>query len=1288
MKNRFLPISSVLLSALFAYVPGAYAQSANQTEKKATDPKDEEVIQLSPFEVSDANTNGYAAATTLAGNRLNTELRDIGNAVSVITTQFMKDIGATDNQTLLQYTTNTEVGNVYGNFAGTGDGAALDESNHFTNPNQNTRIRGLTAADNTRDYFLTDIPWDGYAVDGVDLQRGPNSILFGQGSPAGIINTRTKQASFKDANEVTFRLDNYGSVRGTLDFNKVLLKNELALRVAAVDDDTKYREDPSFSRSKRLYGAIRWEPNFLKKGDARTIVKANIEFGDIDSNNPRTLPPIDLITPWFQTGTYQGKNLVGADTTYNNLNRLTLIPSQNEDDNTGLPNHGQNRPSHNGPASIAGSPNQYYNPWVGNFGQQFGNPSFFFDGNSPTQSASGLDWEPKSSHGIGTDGLPDKGVGGIPFQRPVGVAPYSQFAKNAHLQYSEFGIYKDKSLTDPSVFNFYDNLLDGPNKKEWQNFRTYNISLAQTFFHDDLGFEATYNNEWYKNGQLSLLAGENQAIGIDFNSVYPDGTPAGAHGESHDDGTPNPNLGRPYVSYSSQFGNNSYVSNRESERITIFGQHDFSESHGWFGRLLGKEIITGLFNKDTQDTDNRSWQRYGTDQAYEQFVNNLDPSSPKILFTDNTLSPNTVIYLGPSLSNSPTASGAYIPRPTAVQTITTGNVRVFDSTWNKPTDPSAPGYVNPAAFWYNGYYPTVSPVDPSQNAGLPAYTGPNPNNPPGYGGGNSTQSENPANYVGFVNKPVTVIDSETSAANRDYLTHDARLTKSQVESKAFTWQAHLWDNFLVGTFGVRKDVAKSWQYSVNQNTSQSSDPEQAALHPDPTDAYGHLNFASNSYQLNPNADNTLDVTSHAWTAVAHFNELPFLKKLPIGISAFYNHSTDFQPAAQRVDIYGEPLAAPMGETKDYGILLETLDGRFSLKINKYTTTSTGATSSALNGAWFLGTSQAWAANWVNRFELNWTADTVGGAVTVNDPTNSEYNYAPGPKPDGTNETQAEAAAREASVITAWRAWQKSVDPRFYAAWGINLNDHTKGVTATTPNGFSVTEDSVSTGYEFELNANPTKNWRVSLNASKAEATRKNIGGTNLIAFVTAYQKALNTPGAGYQGVVGGVGDLRIWWGGAGNETTLQEWNSNIGSEYAQRTLQEGSSVPELRKWRWNAITNYDFDHGWLKGVNVGGGIRYESSIVIGYKPIPGATPTEISFDINDPYEGPSETNFDLWVGYSHKVWRNINWNIQLNVRNVGVGNELIPITTEPDGTPATYRIRPPQVVQLTNTFRF
>jgi len=1286
MKNRYSPAYAALAALLMSAPAGLWAQAAQPTgQPPAKEPaKEEEVIVLTPFEVSSEAATGYAAASTLAGNRLNTELRDIGNAVSVITRELLKDIAATDNQTLLQYTTNTEVGSVFGNFVGGGNGSVVNESGNFTNPNNNTRIRGLTNAENTREYFISDIPWEGYNVDGVDLQRGPNSIMFGQGSPAGILNTRLRQASFKDSNEVSFRVGSWGSTRATLDINRVLLKNELAIRVSAVRNDDQYKQDPAYSLQKRLFSALRYEPRFLKNGSARTVFKADVEWGDINSNNPRQLPPIDAITPWFYTGTYQGRNVRGDTFTYNNLNRRSFYPLQNEDNNTGLPDHGTQTPTKAGPREFSGQPNEWYQPWVSrSLGQQFGNPAWNFDWNNSTQGP-GIDWEPQG-YGITSTGALGRSnsIAGVPYQRPAGLANYADFAQNARLPFYSSGVYRAKSLTDPSVFDFYNQLLDGPTKWEWQNFRAYNLKWVQTFLNDRLGFEAAYNNEWYKNGNVRLLSGDNQAISVDMNSVYPNGTPTGINGQSRADGTPNPNYGRPFVSDAWR-GNNSYLSNREYRRLTVFGDYDFNENHrSWLTRLLGRHVLTGLLDAYQQKTDTRAWQRYGVDAAFEDLKNPSSDPTLRRAFSNDYTTPYTFIYLGPSLKDTTTATGANIPKPTVSPTIANGTVYTFDATWKPSTNPADPSYVNPGDYWRNDYYPLMNPARPD---GL--YTDSNGNTLPGPGvvGNNgrpydSTQSENPANYVGFRNVPVTITDSETSQANRDALTTGARLTKYKLFSRAFNWQAHFWDKAVVVTFGVRKDIAKSWQYQLNTSSGTSLTPN-----------YSRLDLSPGNYKLQEKPDNRLEVTSRAWTGVVHLNNLPYLKRMPIQVSLFYNKSTDFQPAANRVDIYGEPLAAPSGKTKDVGILLETNDGRYSLKVNKYTTDSVNQSSTAFRFPWFIGASQAWAANWVNRFEFNWTQDSQAGAVTNPDPNNFQYNYQPAP-----GESLSDAQAREASVIAAWRAWQQQVDPRFYAAWGINLNDRTRGVSASQPNGFTATEDSRSEGYEIEFNASPVRNWRVTLNASKSKAQRSNIGGTNLRAFVNAYVKALNN------GAKGGVGDLRIWWGTAGNVTTTNLWygdNQPFGSEFALRALQEGSDVPELRAWRANAITNYDFDRGWLKGFNVGGGVRYESSIIIGYKPIyldpnlknaQGAiddSPANTTYDLANPYKGPAETYIDLWVGYRRRLWRNIDWNVQVNVRNAGVGNELIPITAEPDGSPATYRIKPPQQILLTNTFRF
>src|SRR5690606_39133026 len=87
-------------AALLAPLAPARAQS---TTGDGTD-QEEPAFELNPFEVTATEgVSGYNAETTLAGNRLRTELRDIGSAVSVVTKEFLNDVGATDNSTLLQY---------------------------------------------------------------------------------------------------------------------------------------------------------------------------------------------------------------------------------------------------------------------------------------------------------------------------------------------------------------------------------------------------------------------------------------------------------------------------------------------------------------------------------------------------------------------------------------------------------------------------------------------------------------------------------------------------------------------------------------------------------------------------------------------------------------------------------------------------------------------------------------------------------------------------------------------------------------------------------------------------------------------------------------------------------------------------------------------------------------------------------------------------------------------------------------------------------------------------------
>ena len=98
------------------------------------------------------------------------------------------------------YTVGTEIGGTLGNYsAASVAGGYVEFNGQMRNPQSANRVRGLTSADFTRNFYLTSIPFDSYNTQRVDINRGSNSILFGLGSPAGIINSQPIQPTFRRA---------------------------------------------------------------------------------------------------------------------------------------------------------------------------------------------------------------------------------------------------------------------------------------------------------------------------------------------------------------------------------------------------------------------------------------------------------------------------------------------------------------------------------------------------------------------------------------------------------------------------------------------------------------------------------------------------------------------------------------------------------------------------------------------------------------------------------------------------------------------------------------------------------------------------------------------------------------------------------------------------------------------------------------------------------------------------------------------------------------------------------
>jgi hypothetical protein len=1236
-----------MLSALSLGTAPLWAQTAPKegTVPVENEKVDEDVVTLSPFVVSAEEDDGYLATATLAGSRVRTEMKDIASSITVVTKQFMNDIGAVNNQTLLAYTTNTEVGGLYGNYAGVGntfiDGASESATN-MLRPQTNTRVRGLDSADNTRDFFATDIPWDGYNIGRVDMQRGPNSILFGIGSPAGIINASVNTAGYKTEGSVQNRIDKFGSLRNSIDYNMVLIPRQLAVRIAGMYDMTKYRQQPAFNNDRRIFGAVRWDPKlFGEDSSARTGFRAYYEKGKVNANRPRGLPPIDRLTPFFDTDKIN-KQFFDAS--------IADVTGQ-------LPYR-----------TSPGAPTNY---WLGG-GRGIGewaNPVLYYNNTaSPLEARQG---RPNGNFAIGSIAF---GNGTF----PVGIATHNSWAVALN-QYgaqnglpasalepvagAQGGFYKTKQITDPNIFDFYRNLLDGPNKHEWQGWEAFDLSFEQTFFNDRIGFQAVYDHQTYYDGNEGNL-GWSPSLSVDImenNIQYP--------GVYTDLKVKNPNAGRVYTSGSGSGG--SRTSERENIRVTAFGEFRAKDhlGDGRLSRILGRQILTGLYSQEQYDVEDRSWKRYAAAPGWSALI--VDPA-------DNTTTESMrggegleqITYLTGNVVGFASASQLHIPRIMELQAPPDSlSAKYFDSHWKWPMNPAEPSYVDPNAPWTNPVG-----VEPSE----------------------STQASNPANYVGWRDTTIGVLNADKGDIN-DLYTSGAK-SRKKITSKGLTLQAYLVDDLIVATAGWRTDRVKQ--------RAGFPDPKVTAL----------TGIPSMDYGLAPQQENGIVSGDNvSWGVVIHTPK-KLRERLPWGsnISLGFNNSNNIR-VENRYGFDGDVLPSAKGHSRDYSVVISTLDDRLTFKAAYYKTSvkdanissvtseastlgnntyilrqieSQGTGSALMNLAGFEGQFKGWEWYW------NW-AMIAGEPGTGANAWNADYW-----DPTGTPEAQARWNAHPETIKqkAAVQAWLDTMQPQsFFDALGYDINVakvkagdwrnaiqggawqpssylgaiNTPGagrINGVYPTG---TVDNESKGWEFEIVGRPHRNWDISLNASKQHASQTALG-EKFSAFIERLHDKFEGP----------AGDLRVWWGG--DNTFRQSFNQNIWAAYLFNKETTGKLVGEMAPWRFNVVNNFRFDKGLLKGSNVGFAYRWSDGTIQGY----GLNEGKDNLDINKPYWSEPEDYLDLWAGYERDLSRKLKWRIQLNLGSVGEKPRLIPYSVQPDGSPGAYRIAEGMTWSLTNTLSF
>lgn len=1159
----------------------------------------DERYELSPLSVT-GEGGDYKADTTLAATLTPSDLDDFGASIAVITEQFMEDLGSTDGESLLSMVGNMEVGGVQGNISqvNINNWSTNDARN---NPQEMQRVRGLGRALLTRNFFRSNLPFDSYNTSRVTINRGQNSILYGFGSAGGVIDSATSRARLdSDFGEIALRVGHRGGHRETLDINKTLVKNRLGIRIAALNEDVQFEQDPAFERDQRISLALE---AILSKNDksplfGRTIIQANYETGNILRNPPDVVPPVDGFSSWFE-GIGGSEILNGilsvpgisleqipssglkSEWVLDAINsRLVEVPEGQSPEEyariegTFVPKIEYDRIRDSGFDSFLGFTPNTLNPTI-NF-------------NSP-QAGSTAGWSDPALDGIQgimarwqPDGFNPQDVR---WTRSLKIGP--GFSRN--------------SLQNRDVFDYHNTLWQGNTNHVETDFDARQLFLEQDFFEGKAGLVVGYDKQTREQSRLNAFSSsQSKTILIDASAYH---APADSDFDGVPDRTPNENVGRP-VAIAKDTGTTDEQTVWQTFQTTAFAEWDFSDRLGGvWGEIFGAHTASGLYaeyNENLQWTDRQgAWWADSGDNPAESFISNgFNEAETRRVYSQ--------VYLGPDVRGLNSSDAVRIDGPLDIRLPRTGDQY---------------------GIWY---FDDRSIVD-----------------------------------EGTVNEWRVI----------EHLEWGNRFRRT-LDSKAASLQSHFLWGTLVTTVGIREDhqntqgrrTADEWFGPTGTLSIYTDDPGINA-----TDG----NFNTLLLEtLDPESVSDTEGETSTWSIVGHYPEV-ILGELPMGmdLSFHYYEADSFEPDFDTVNILNEPIPEPRAESREWGFTLNFLEDKLSLRVNRFKTVNVNATTT-LNGA------VPQIRTEIDSYTFNIAQSESFEGQLFPDPLDQLLT------PDTRPSNRQRRTGTDADLIGVnsfaeyYELLFNIMPPRMREVWDYKPEIQEQGevfITRFDPNGpLRDTEDTVARGTEIELSGKIGKNWVLSLNVAQQETVRSNIAPFAVPLALEMLQR---------------IKDLELYDIRENpylrEQKTIGDWFEDLIRTIRIEKAQEGIASQEQREWRVNLLSRYDFKDGPLKGLSIGGALRYQDEIVAGYPNKWDAFGNAIP-DVDNPYFGPDELNGDLFFRYTRPISNKILWSLQFNARNLyrKNGDDDIPVTINPDGRLSLIRIPNQQEFFVTNTFRF
>jgi iron complex outermembrane receptor protein len=181
----------------------------------------------------------------LTAGKTATALSESPRAVSAVTDRDIEARGATTVMQALEYTPG-----VYGSSYAS---AALTREYPL--------VRGFLAYQFLDGLKLHDSNWgeEVYGLERVELLRGPASSLYGQGSPGGLIDMRSKRPSAVAARRAELRVGSKQLRQGQFDLTGPL-SDTLQYRLVGLVRESDGEIDHTQNDRRYLYGALAWQP--------------------------------------------------------------------------------------------------------------------------------------------------------------------------------------------------------------------------------------------------------------------------------------------------------------------------------------------------------------------------------------------------------------------------------------------------------------------------------------------------------------------------------------------------------------------------------------------------------------------------------------------------------------------------------------------------------------------------------------------------------------------------------------------------------------------------------------------------------------------------------------------------------------------------------------------------------------------------------------------------------------------------------------------------------------------